>query len=82
MVGEKHGGKKMTKLDDVIREEIRKSQGDLEMFKSFDNNPHGLKDASESGIIDLLRDIMPKSTEGKVLLGGLIVLGLLALSKK
>ncbi len=72
----------MKTIKEVIEEEIRKSQGDLEMFKSFDQNPYDLKSASESGIADLLRDIMPKSTEGKVLLGGLVVLGLLALSKK
>ena len=72
----------MKSLQDAINEETKKSQGDLEMFKSFDQNPYGLKTASESGIIDLIRDLMPKSTEGKFLLGGLIVLGLLALSKK
>ena len=72
----------MRSLEEAINEEIRIAQGDLEMFKSFDQNPYGLKSASESGVIDLLRDLMPKSTEGKILLGGLVVLGLLALGKK
>ena len=72
----------MRTLEEAIEEEIRIAQGDLEMFKSFDENPYNLKSASESGVIDLLHDLMPKSTEGKLLLGGLIVLGLWALSKK
>jgi len=72
----------MKSWTEAINEEIQNSQGDLEMFKSFDQNPYGLKSASESSILDLLRDLMPKSTEGKILVGGLIVLGLLALSKK
>jgi len=69
-----HGGKSLNDIQKIIDETVEKSKGELDMLKTYDQNPDIIKNIVNPDVLKLLTDLIPKSTEGKIVASALIAL--------